>query len=57
MRREEDGFPEALGGTRLAWWTDVELKFNADEDMLGKVAEGWLPRVLKMKGSNCRRKD
>lgn len=57
MRHEEDGFPEALGDAKWAWQTDVELKFNADKDMLGKVEEGWLTRVLKMKGSNFRRKD
>lgn len=52
----EDGFPEALGGIRLAWWTDLELTFNTDENMLEKVGGGWLPRVLKMKVSNFRRK-
>lgn len=28
---QEDGFPKALGGIRLAWWTDLELTFNTDE--------------------------
>lgn len=51
----EDGFPEALGGIRLAQWTDLELTFNTDENMLGKVGGGWLPRFLKE--SNFRRKD
>lgn len=56
MMHVEDGFPEALGGIRLAWWTDLELTFNTDENMLEKVGGGWLPRVLKMKVSNFRRK-
>lgn len=57
MMHLEDGFPEALGGIRLAWWPDLELTFNTDENMLGKVEQSGLPRVLKLKESNFRRKD
>lgn len=46
------GYPEALRGIRMAWWTDLELTFNINENRLGKVWGGWLPQVMKMKESS-----